>query len=126
MERAEKIRKLLKRIHQNAWSNLKEKLSLSDEEIEKDFYQNLSSFNPLKKFKRKNYQILLSQIEDAFENKKNISIFEEGQKRKFNLETKLCEDGVFRAWFSSEYSGCANGDYYLMLNPKCASFGERD
>lgn len=124
--RAEKIRKLLKRIHPNAWANLKAKLSDSDEELEKYFYQNLSPFNPLKKFKRYDYERLLSQLEDAFANKTNFSFYQEGQRRKFNIETRLCQDGIFRAWFSSEYSGCANGDYYLLLNPKCASFGERD
>ena len=39
---------------------------------------------------------------------------------------KIGKDGVFRAWFSSEYKGCGNGDYYLLINPTQAIFVEKD
>lgn len=48
------------------------------------------------------------------------------QGRTLRVETKLCEDGVFRAWFSSEYNGCANGDYWLLASPTTAILRERD
>jgi hypothetical protein len=38
----------------------------------------------------------------------------------------MCEDGVFRAWYSSEYAGCGNGQYYILINPHYASFMEPD
>jgi len=31
-----------------------------------------------------------------------------------------------RAWFSSEYPGCGNGDYYLLISPTTAIYYERD
>lgn len=68
----------------------------------------------------------LQQIENAFEKKSNIIIRQRGEKRDYTVETKMCEDGVFRAWYSSEYSGCWNGDYYILLNPTQAFFVEPD
>lgn len=68
----------------------------------------------------------LQQIENAFKKKSNIIIRQRGEKRDYTVETKMCKDGVFRAWYSSEYSGCGNGDYYILLNPTQAFFAETD
>lgn len=67
----------------------------------------------------------LQEIELAFKEKKSGNWFKYGTKRDFSVETKY-ENGEFKAWFSSEYSGCGNGDYYLLLNPTTAVFCETD
>lgn len=46
--------------------------------------------------------------------------------RDFSVSINLYNDGSVQAWFSSEYAGCANGDYYLLLNPTTAIFYEKD
>lgn len=66
------------------------------------------------------------ELEQAFKNKKSYHYKEYGDRRDFSVETKMSEDGIFRAWFSSEYAGCGNGQYYLLLNPKIAIFCEND
>lgn len=66
------------------------------------------------------------RIKEAFEEKKEVHIREYGDKRDYSIETKMGEDGVFRAWFSSEYKDCCNGGYYLLLNPEVAVHYEND
>lgn len=68
----------------------------------------------------------MQRIQKAFENKEEFHIVKRGKKRDFTATGRMCEDGIYRAWFSSEYSGCSNGDYYLLLNPKIAVFMEHD
>lgn len=46
--------------------------------------------------------------------------------RDYSVEVKRQDDGTIKAWYSSEYRGCGNGDYYLLLNPTTAVFCERD
>ena len=65
-------------------------------------------------------------LENAFKDKTSYYHKSYGQRRDFSVETKMGEDGIFRAWFSSEYAGCGNGQYYLLLNPKTAIFYEND
>jgi hypothetical protein len=62
----------------------------------------------------------------AFDQKKSLQYHRDGKRRDLSIETKLCEDGIFRAWYSSEYRGCANGDYYLVISPTQAIYYERD
>jgi len=68
----------------------------------------------------------LETIRKGFEEKKSFRVWKNGSKRDYSAEGKLGDDGIYRAWFSSEYSGCGNGDYYLLLNPTCAVFMETD
>lgn len=65
-------------------------------------------------------------IQKAFENKESFSIKTSSQKRDYSVEGRMCDDGIYRAWFSAEYSGWCNGNYYLLLNPKIAVFRETD
>jgi hypothetical protein len=68
----------------------------------------------------------MERIKRGFENKEKFHIHVEGKDRHWTAEGKACDDGVYRAWFSSEYSGCLNGDYYYLLNPTTAVFSETD
>lgn len=68
----------------------------------------------------------MNRIKKGFENKETFHIHKEGKDRHWTAEGKVCEDGIYRGWFSSEYSGCANGDYYYLLNPTTAVFCETD
>lgn len=76
---------------------------------------------------------IIELIERAFRNKTDFHHSQSGGKdtintnrRDYSVELKLGEDGIFRAWFSSEYAGCGNGDYYLLLSPTTAVFSETD
>lgn len=68
----------------------------------------------------------LREIEDAFQNKRSFRIQVEKAKRHYTAEGKMGEDGIYRAWFSSEFIGMLHGDYYYLLNPKVAVFAEHD
>lgn len=65
-------------------------------------------------------------LEEAFKNKTKYSYGKCGSKRDYSVSTQMDDDGVFRAYFSSEYHLCGNGDYYLLLNPTTAVFMETD
>ena len=70
-----------------------------------------------------------SLLVNAFENKTNFTWSRNSYSSKgrdLSISAKLCEDGIYRAWFSSEFSGCANGDYYLLISPNIAVYYERD
>lgn len=114
----DKARAVLNRIHKNAWDNLRS-------ETPKSFFER---FEPLKliNMSRRFPQPVIKELEKAFENKTKYHYHQYGERRHWTLETKLCEDGIFRAWYSSEYDGCANGQYYLLLNPYTALWCEND
>lgn len=116
-EMDKKILEIIKkaRFDEMTWSNLKE-----IKDVQYMMGKNLISI------KDKFDSADLQQIEKAFAMKLDIILRNEGAKRDYTVETKMCEDGVFRAWYSSEYSGCGNGDYYILLNPTQAFFAETD
>ena len=69
----------------------------------------------------------LAEIKAAFENKTNIRIEKKGTRRDITVSTTwLPKEQIFKASFQSEFSGTANGDYYLLMNPTLAVFYESD
>lgn len=68
----------------------------------------------------------MRRIREGFEQKKDFRIRVEATNRDYTAEGKMGDDGIYRAWFSSEFSGWANGDYYYLLNPTTAVFCEHD
>ncbi|MFA5873799.1 MAG: hypothetical protein WC832_07520 [Anaerolineales bacterium] len=72
-------------------------------------------------------QHVCDAIKTAFETKGRYHYSLPGTKRDRSVEMHLCDsDGLYRAWYSSEYSGCGNGAYYLLINPTTAVFCEND
>lgn len=117
-EADEKRRKFINRVlnaryNDVTWSNLNENSLLSSKG---SFYNISKIFDSWD----------MDRIKKAFENKEKIHIKQDSKKRDYSVETKLCEDGVFKAWFSSEFTGCCNGSYYLLLNPTMAVHCEDD
>ena len=71
----------------------------------------------------------LREIERAFRDKSKFRFrryADHKNGRDYSVSGALQEDGSYQAWFSSEYSGCGNGDYYALLNPTTAVFLETD
>ena len=122
------VKKLANRIHQNAWYDLKEKLLAKPEEYLNNYGYTVTNISG--KFP----DYVMQSIHKAFEEKSDYSYdaggyswgHEKKTGRDLKVECKLCDDGIFRAWFSSEYPGCCNGDYWLLLNPTTAAFKEKD
>lgn len=115
---------LLRRIDCRCWDTIRNR---TPEQVCAEFADsNLLPFSFIPRFPRYKQAYLRAQMQAAFEHKKDFSFHSDGKKRDLSVETKLGEDGVFRAWFSSEYSGCANGDYYLVISPTQAVYYERD
>lgn len=69
---------------------------------------------------------IINRIEEAFKKKEEFRFTRNRMKRDFSVSGRMCDNGIYKAWFSSEYSGCGNGDYYLLLNPRVAVFYEKD
>lgn len=122
----EKVRQLANRIHPNAWTDVKAKLLAKPEEYLANYGYTVT--NIVSKFPAD----VIDSIRTAFETKTRYSYDTGGyfSKRKtgrdLRIECKICDDGIFRAWFSSEFPGCANGDYWLLVNPTTAILKERD
>lgn len=118
---------ILNKIHLNAWDNLKVEMNdVINGKESQDFkwhFKNKLKFRNVAKLMSPNYR---QQLVSAFENKCDFHWNYKGKKRDYTIEVTLCADGVLRAIFSSEYSGCLNGDYYLLLNPTTAIFYETD
>jgi len=122
---------ILKKIHPNAWIDIQEDMKriINGGDIDQDFewhfkgklnFRNISSLLNTHEKKR---------LKEAFENKTEYQWHRNTyhhRGRDLSLSTKLCDDGKFMAWFSSEYMGCGNGDYYLLINPTTAIFYETD
>jgi hypothetical protein len=122
--RLKRAKSLLRRIDDRCWDDIRKR---SPEQIANEFRDSsLVPFNFINRFPRHLRPWIQEQVKDAFDQKKSYQYHREGKRRDLSIETKPCEDGIFRAWFSSEYRGCANGDYYLMINPTQAFFYETD
>lgn len=127
VDRNKKAQLLKNKIHPNLWENIQ---AQTNEEFAKEFVE--SSLNPvyfIKKIRSCSRKYVADAVKDAIENKKDYSYRQETDSpsgRTLTIEVKKGEDGKLRAWFSSEYYQCANGDYYIILNPKVAIFYERD
>ena len=114
-EKIEEANALIGRFHPNAWGNLRSPEKLYD-------YYPFKVVSIKSKFQSK----VIEALKEAFDNKTSYSTVRYGKTRDLSVETRLCDDGIFRAWFSSEYSGCGNGDYYILINPTTALFLEKD
>ena len=121
-KRIKKVLALGRRIHPNAWDDLKAKILAKPKEYL--HYYTLGPISIAGKFPSH----VLDQIKKAFETKADFRYDGGfcGKRRDFSVSTRLCPDGIFRAWFSSEYHGCGNGSYYLLINPTTAAFREDD
>lgn len=125
---ADNAKSVLRKLHPNCWDNLKERLEAVVESGENGREYFLDNPNGLT-FRNINSLLNTEQkaeVKKAFDNKADFSFIRYGNRRDLSISTKLCKDGVFRAWFSSEYSGCGNGSYYLLLNPTTAVHYEND
>lgn len=122
--RLKRAKSLLRRIDSRCWDDIRRR---TPEQIASEFRDSsLVPFNFIYRFPRHLRCWIQEQVKDAFEQKKSYQYHRDGKRRDLSIETKLCEDGIFRAWFSSEYRGCANGDYYLVISPTQAIYYERD
>jgi hypothetical protein len=127
VDRLEKARKMKNKIHSNLWKNLRE---MTVEEFEKEFPD--SNLNPvyfIKRFPKYRQHTIEEGIKRAVESKATYFTSHKTNHhsgRDLTIEFKMCEDGIYRGWFSSEYMGCGNGDYYLILNERVAIYCERD
>ena len=113
--RLQEIVAIQRRIHPNAWDDLRN-----------DPPESLLDKGRAFSIKSKFPDYVIDELREAFEQKKEFHAQAGRGRRHLSIEAKVCPDGVYRAWFSSEYWGCGNGCYYLLINPTTAAFGEYD
>lgn len=122
---------ILKKLHPNAWSDLKKEMIdvIENNIINQDFEWHFTG-----KLKFRNISSLLptyekERLKRAFENKEQFRWSRSTNHhlgRDLSISCEVGSDGEFRAFFSSEYMGCGNGDYWLLLNPTTAIYYEAD
>jgi hypothetical protein len=117
---------ILNNMHDNLWIDLKERLSKSDYKEDSLIRENSGGKIKTASMKSVFPRWVLDNIKDAIENKKDFSYRMSGTRRDRSIEIKVDEDNKVRAWYSSEYAGCLNGAYYILINPNTAIFTEFD
>ena len=122
---------ILNKIHSNAWNELKQEMQdiIKGAEPKESFTWHFAGNLRFKNITAYLNSFYIQRLKDAFDNKQEFSWSYKTNHhagRDLRISTRVCEDGVFRAWFSSEYQGCSNGDYWLLLNPTTAIYYERD
>lgn len=114
---------LMKKTKDYVWPEVQNEVLSGEYKIIVNHYtKNIKTANIKKIFSKTDY----NRIKDAIENKKNMSVRTSTSKRDHSIEIKVLDDGTVRGWYSSEYSGMLNGDYYLLLTPEKALYVETD
>lgn len=122
---------ILKKIHPNVWDDLKDEMNnvIKNGIIDQDFEWHFKGKLNFKNITKYLTLIEKEQLKNAFETKTTFrwnrrTMHHLGRDLSISLETG--SDGKFRAYFSSEFMGCGNGDYWLLLNPTTAIYYEAD
>lgn len=117
---------ILNNTHDNMWDDLKD--SLRDNNFREKYLIKENSGGRIKTVSIKSVfpKWVCENIKKAIEEKHNFRYSMNGVRRDKSVEIKICEDGILRGWYSSEYSGTGNGAYYLLINPYTAIFAEFD
>lgn len=135
---------ILKNIHPNLWSDLKNEYSFSSDKLERfrNASQGLSHYESYKLAG----QYDLPQIEQhktitmqsagmpEYAQRELTKAIEEKRDYRYSwdcgydcsVSTKMGDDGIYRGWFSQEFRGTGNGYYWLLISPTQAIFVERD
>ena len=73
-------------------------------------------------YEKEEYESLL---EERIKNKEEFKYFwHKGYDNRLSIEKD--KNGMFLGYYSEEYTGCANGYYYILLDAKHALFCEKD
>lgn len=118
---------ILNNIHPNMWKSLKDGL-LNPDPNDPEYILTESGNKKIKtvSMSSKFPVWVCEKIKEAIENKTDFKYSTRGTKRDLSVEISLKPDGSVYGWYSSEFSGCANGAYYLLINPTTAIFCEYD
>lgn len=125
---------ILKKIHPNAWLPIKHELEafINGEKEENEMHEYCKgkvryySQSIKKLLGESEYNKLVESFEEQTPYKWSRPSYSRGNGRDLSISCEINNDGLYRAYFSSEFKGCCNGDYYLLLNPNKAIFYERD
>jgi hypothetical protein len=113
---------------QSQWHYLREYANLNNIHIitENNYKTTTIKSNAPKGYWRDpQYDACIENIKKHLDNKETFNYYWQSNY-DVSVSGKLCEDGVYRAWFSLEYRGCGNGHYYLLINENQAIFAEDD
>lgn len=135
------------KLHKNLWSEIRDcynRLDIEDFEnfVENkglshyDLYQKLHEYSKIHDLSHlvfENHYKLANvsnpyyseRIKNHLENKEDFHYYWR-TSYDISVSGKLCDDGIYRAWYSAEYKDCGNGHYYLLINENQAVFAEDD
>jgi hypothetical protein len=115
---------IIKNIHPNMWKSLIDSLNTGEEKylLTESGDRKIKTVSIGSKFPK----WVCDKVKESIENKTDFRYSTRGEKRDLSIEIKVQADGYVYGWYSSEYAGCANGAYYLLINPRTAIFAEYD
>lgn len=124
-------KRILKLIHKNVWVDIQDEMKnvINGGEITQEFEWHWRGKLNIKNITKYLYPSEKMRLKRAFENKERFTWRKDTTHhagRDLSISCEIGADGKFRAFFSSEYMGCGNGDYWLLLNPTTAIYYERD
>ena len=135
---------ILKNIHPNLWSDLKNEYSFSSDKLERfrNAAQGLSHYESYKlagqydlpKIEQHKTITMQSAGMPEYAQRELAKAIEEKRDYRYSwdcgydcsVSTKMGDDGIYRGWFSQEFRGTGNGYYWLLISPTQAIFVERD
>ena len=121
-----KVKIIIYKIHPNLWQDIVEKYNNGDmDPIGADCRYEIRSIQDI--FPPEELKILA----EAIKYKQDYSFCKyyygcSPNGRDYSVEVRLMKNGTLHGWFSSEYRGTGNGDYYILINATQAVFVETD
>lgn len=122
----------LKNVHPFAWNDLTQELRRGDDDSilhEKASIVNIERLIRKRSNSNAGANSVIAELKAAFEERRVFtwhSYASNSRGRDYTIEVQPLLDGSVKAYFSSEYAGCGNGDYYLLISPTKAIFYESD
>ncbi len=121
-----KVKNIIKKMHPNLWQDIvKEYNNGNMDPIGADCRYETRSIKGI--FPSEELEILAEAIK--YKQDYSFTKYYNGcspNGRDYTVEVRLMKDGNLHGWFSSEYKGTGNGDYYILINETQAVFVESD
>lgn len=141
----QQAQRVLNRLHENMWPEIRKELQKvvdGTPDHAPPYYLNERGHGPTmaslrskirqKIFSNASLDHVMGSIKEVIERKEGAfrdhwdSTGWGNQGRDLSVRVEAGPDGMVRGWFSSEYPGCGNGDYWLIISPTTVLFIETD
>lgn len=123
IEDRKKIAAIGNQIYEGAWTNLKQECAEEPDKLIRNYGTRTMNLKSALGYYAKE---VIPALEKAFAEKSNYEFYRRREKRYLRISTKMCDDGIFRAWYHTEPNEGGKEISYLIINPHTAAFCEYD